>query len=290
MQPSTASTTARRSDSLARWAACIRGSFPIAAVAVAVLSGPGCKQGSKLAGKQEKPDLLESELRTREREILEARSENQQLRGLLDAYQRQGVPCANPGVAVAPGFVPHNSNSIGPALREIILGTGTGGRDDNNTPGDEGLMVVIVPKDDDGTAVKATGQACITAMEISKEGLKSPIGKWDVSAEQLRRTWKSGLLSSGYFVPLQWDRPPGTDRLRVSVRFTTPDGRSYETDKDVKVTPLAGWVNPVSPGPIIPNGPGIVVPPPAIPPEEILPPPSPSSFKPGAALAPVVSQ
>ena len=145
MQRRTASTTARRSESIARWAARIVGTLPIAAVAGALVMGQGCKQASKLTGKQEKPDLLESELRTREREILEARSENQQLRGLLDAYQRQGAPCANPGIAVPPGYVPHNSNSIGPALREITLGTGTGGRDDNNTPGDEGLMVVVVP-------------------------------------------------------------------------------------------------------------------------------------------------
>jgi len=287
MQRRTANTTARRSDPLARWAARICGALPIAAVAGAVLIGQGCKQASKLTGKQDKPDLLEAELRTREREILEARSENQQLRGLVDAYQRQGVPCANPGM---PGFVPHNSQSIGPALREVTLGSGTGGRNDNNIPGDEGLIAVIVPKDEDGTAVKATGHATVTAQEISKEGLKFPIGKWEVPADQLRRTWKSGLISSGYFVPLQWDRPPGSDRVRVSVRFTTPDGRSYETDKDVKVVPLPGFTQPGSLPPMIPTGPGIIVPPPAIPPEEILPPPNPSSFKPGAVLLPLIEK
>jgi len=260
---------ARRSELIARWVARICGALPIAAVAVAVGVGQGCKQASKLTGKQDKPDLLEAELRTREREILEARSENQQLRGLVEIYQRQGVPCANPGFAPS-GTVPHSSQSPGPALRDVTLGTGTGGRDDDNIPGDEGLMVVIVPKDDDGTTVKAMAHATVTALEVSKEGLKRPIGRWEVPPEQLRRTWKSGLLSNGYFVPLQWDTPPTTDRVRVILRFTTTDGRSYETDKDVKVTPLAGIAGT---HPMIPSGPGIIVPPPAIPPEEILPPP-----------------
>jgi hypothetical protein len=55
-----------------------------------VLIGQGCKQASKLTGKQEKPDLLESELRTREREILEARSEIPAIAGLLDNEAQNG--------------------------------------------------------------------------------------------------------------------------------------------------------------------------------------------------------
>src|SRR5918995_1270196 len=50
----------------------------------------------------------------------------------------------------------------------------------------------------------------------------------EVSLGQLRRTWRSGLLSSGYFVPLQWERPPTTARMRLVARLTTLDGRDYE--------------------------------------------------------------
>ena len=141
-------------------------------------------------------------------------------------------------------------------------------------------MVVIVPKDDDGTAVKATGHATVTALELSKEGLKRPIGKWEVSAEQLRRTWKTGLIGSGYFVPLQWDRCPTTDRVRVVLRFTSGDGREYEADRDVRVTPLSGMITPQVP--FVPAASGIIPsPPPVIPPEELLP-------QPGAVLGPAI--
>jgi len=216
----------------------------------------GCKSVNKLVGKQEKPDLLEAELRTRERELLEARGELQQLRLLTDVYQRQPQPLPCP-----PGGVIHQSGSAPYTLRDFQLGTGTGGRDDDGIPGDEGLQVVMVPKDEDGTAVKIPGRASVLAYEITQEGLKLPIGKWEVTAEQLKKTWKSGLLGGGYTVPLQWDRAPTTPRIRVVVRFTLQDGREYEADRDSNVTPLSGLApraptfgNELPPPTIVPPG------------------------------------
>ena len=217
-------------------------------------SSPGCKSLGKLAGKQEKPDLLEAELRTRERELLEARAELQQLRLLTDVYQRQPPPCPPGGVLHQSGATPFN-------LRDFQLGTGTGGRDDDGIPGDEGLQVVMVPKDEDGTAVKVPGRAAVLAYEITKEGHKLPIGKWEVTAEQLKKSWKSGLLGGGYSVPLQWDRAPTTSRIRVVVRFTLQDGREYEADRDSNVVPLPGFAprapafgNELPPPTVVPPG------------------------------------
>ena len=206
-----------------------------------VLMGSGCKLGS-LTGNDKKYDLLEAELRTRERELTEARAELNQTRLLNQTYQRQPQqphPGVGPGGWVDPTYSQHGGAPTLP-LREITLGTGTGGVDDDRQPGDESLQVVIIPKDDDGTAIKLPGKALVMAFEINRQGLKTQIGQWEVSPEQLRKTWRSGLLSSGYFVPLQWDKAPGTDRLRIAVRFTTLDGKDYEADKDVTVRPLPG--------------------------------------------------
>src|SRR5206468_2786386 len=93
------------------------------------------------------------------------------------------------------------------------------------------------------------------------------IGKWEVTPEQLRQTWRSGTFSSGYFVPLQWDRAPRTTRVRVSVRLVTLDGREFEADKDVTVRPL----------PSVGGGAGRGVAP--VPPPDVpeLPPPTPAA-------------
>ncbi|OWK36981.1 hypothetical protein FRUB_07903 [Fimbriiglobus ruber] len=223
-------------------------------------------------------DLLEAELRTRERELTDARAEANHLRLLTQTYQRQlqgqgGPPGAFPG---PPGVLPgQGGECVAPSyrtdtgsvptlpLREILIGTGTGGVDEDRHPGDESLMVVISPRDDDGTIVKIPARVIVFAFEVSREGHKTPIGKWDVPPEQLRKTWRGGLLSSGYFVPLQWDQPPGTPKVRVAVRFITLDGKEYEADKDVTVRPLPG-VGPHGPPPGSAPPPANELPPPSV--------------------------
>lgn len=220
----------------------------------------GCQQIRNIGGKNEKQDLLEAELRTREREILELRAENQQLRSLAEIYIRGGhaggVVVPGPVVTPPTGTVVTSGSSETVIIRTLTLATGTGGRDDDGLPGDETLQVVISPKDADGTAVKVPGKAVVTAFDILPEGQKVPIGRWDVPAEQLRKTWKGGLLGSGYFLPLQWDLPPTSGNVRVAVVFTTNDGRSFEADRDVQVKPLPGIGKAaptvVMPGPVPP--------------------------------------
>jgi hypothetical protein len=173
-------------------------------------------------------DSIEAELRTRERELADTKAALDQTRNLLHAYEASQRP--------VPATGPQPSGTVLP-LKEISLGRGTGGVDEDGLPGDEGLMVVIVPKDEDGSSIKVPGRVLIAAWEITPAGLKNPIGSWDIGAEKLRRTWKSGLISTGYFVPVPWQTPPSLDRVRVAVRMVTADGRAYEADRDVTVRP-----------------------------------------------------
>ncbi len=253
---------------ITRWVACVSQRTLVVTVA-GTLAVVGCKQIDKITKPNEKQEFLEAELRTREREVLELRAENQQLKQLTDIYQRQGGGPSD--IITGPVAIPTGMTSTSgstPLVSTMTLGTGTGGRDDDGRPGDETLQVVIVPKDLDGTAIKVPGKATVTAFEFTKEGAKIPIGRWDVAAEDIRRSWKGGLIASGYFVPLQWDQAPVSDKIRVAVRFTTNDGRSYEADKDVFVKPLPGLGNkssipltmPMSGGTVI-TAPMTVIPP-----------------------------
>ncbi len=185
----------------------------------------GCKSSQKY-------DLIEAELRTRNRELAEARGELDYYRGMSQVYQSQLSRTIDP--RSMPGNVPTAP------IKEIVLGSGTGGADNDSRPGDDALQVVLVPKDTDGSAVKVPGRVVVLAFEIAPNGTKVPIGRWDVAPDNLHKHWRSGLLSTGYFLAMQWDKPPTTDKLRVVVRMTTVDGRVYETDKDVGVRPLPG--------------------------------------------------
>lgn len=227
---------------------------------VACLLLAGCRGLRGIGKPDDRYELLTAELRTRERELIEARAELEHLRLLAQTYQRQTphMPaCPTPAFG-ATGGVPTLP------VREITLGSGTGGVDDDGQPGDESLTVVVVPRDDDGTAVKVPARVTVTAFEVTPQGLKFPIGRWEVPPDQVRRTWRTGILGSGYFVPLQWDKLPATGRVRVVAQVQTLDGQAFEADKDVTVRPLpgAGVRGPT------------VIPPPAVPdmPEQLPPP------------------
>lgn len=253
---------------------------------VCALLSAGCRSNNRY-------DLIEAELRTRERELADARAALDQNRNLLRAYEQSQRPAPGSG---APGpFLP---------VKDISFGRGTGGADEDGAPGDEGMVLVIVPKDEDGAAVKVPGRAVVAAWEVSPAGIKTPIGSWDVPADKLRRTWKSGLISTGYFVALPWQTLPTSDRVRVAVRLVTSDGRAYEADRDITVKPPSMAIprgvlpmpQPAPPGtgvPRLPAPPSVrepLFPDPLPRGAEELPPPSRSGTERGAILLPPVKQ
>jgi hypothetical protein len=225
---------------------------------------------------------MEAELRTRERELSDTRAQLEQAKNLNRAYGQQS-PNATPVSAHAPAYIP---------VKEIALARGTGGVDEDGVPGDEGLMVVVVPKDEDATAVKVPARVDIAAWEITPAGLKNPIGTWSLPAEKVRPTWRSGFISTGYFVAVPWQTYPSQEKVRIAVRLTTLDGRAFEADKDIFVklcqTPRLGPpgppFTPIPSGPLGPRPREPLFPDPLPPGVEELPPPIPEAR--GAKLLP----
>src|SRR5947209_570151 len=178
-------------------------------LAVLALAAASCRPNKRY-------DLIEAELRTKDRELADTRAALEQTKNLNRAYEQQlrypGAPGSPPPTAGPPTTIP---------VRDITLGRGTGGFDEDGLPGDEALMVVIVPQDLDGSAVKVPSGAVVSAFEVLPNGLKNPIGNWDVPPDKLRPTWRWGLFGSGYHITLPWQTYPATDRPRVVVRLTT---------------------------------------------------------------------
>jgi len=204
----------------------------------------------------QRSNLVEAELRTRERELRDIKDD-------LDHYQWQNEALVRELQAVRQGSgIPPELAAQTYTVKQITLGRGTGGYDDGHGPGDEGLQVVLEPKDGDGHTIKAPGALHVEAQEISSEGLKIPFSSWDVMPEQLRRTWRNGFISTGYFVVLPWKNWPSSERLRITARFLLSDGRQFEADKDltIRLTPMA-YRKPTSgpdllgpPVPALPDG------------------------------------
>jgi len=200
---------------------------------------------------------VEAELRRRETELHETRDELERAQAINETLQRElcalrQTPSPPPTSLSGKAPVP-SSHVVAPlgTIKDIALSRQTGGLDEDRLPGDEALQVVVEPRDYDGHALKVHGQLQVTALEILPEGVKKPLSTWEVSDDQLRRSWKTGLFGSGFYVVLPWQCPPSATKLRVIVRFTQADGRLFEADRDVTVRLL-----PI-PKPALPAGPEV---------------------------------
>lgn len=191
----------------------------------------GCRSNTR-------QDVLEAELRARDRTISKLRGELAAAQMMSQALEHEflDTPLSKPHPEQFAGQPV--ATVLGSPLKEIELARGTGGIDDDGQPGDEALMVVVVPKDHDGSEVKAAGTLRVSAYEITESGVKLPLSTWEVPALNLRRKWKSGLFSTGYHVRLEWKNPPTTERLRVVAQLTLLTGQVYEADRDVKIRRL----------------------------------------------------
>lgn len=204
----------------------------IAAIIIVMLSLSLAIAGCKAP----RGDLVEAELRTKERMLRETQSELERTRLVNEALERDYMNRQDGR--------PRSDNSGFASPKDITLANGTGGLDEDRLPGDEALMLVVLPRDEDGQPVRAVGTLSVGVWEVMPGGQKVGLSQWEVSATDLRRTWKSGLLGSGYHVILPWKKFPSTEKLRVAVQLTLPDGRVYETDKDISIRPMPGQLPP----------------------------------------------
>jgi hypothetical protein len=175
-------------------------------------------------------DRVESELRARETELREVKEELDRSRAYANGLQAElsavsGIPAPISGQPPITAY----------PIRSLVLGRQTGGREDHSGSGDQLLQVVVEPHDAEDQAVKVPGSLVVQALEITPEGAKRPLSTWEVPSDQLRRSWHSGLLSTGYTIVLPWKRCPTTEKLRVVAQFKLPDGRVFEADKDVTI-------------------------------------------------------
>jgi len=228
-----------------------------------------CALALFLGGCRNPCELVERELHSKETEIYNLRADNNRLTTCNEALWREVQTLR--GTSASP-LTPEEASQTYP-LRSLVLGRQTGGLDEDSLPGDEALQVMVEPQDADGHTLKVPGTLLIRTLEITPEGLKKPLSSWEISGDSLRRSWRSGLFSTGYYLILPWKCWPSTEKVRVIATLVLSDGRPFEAERDVKVrvTP-AEYRKPAS-SPVLPAPPPVpTLPVPPIP-QEPLPPP-----------------
>jgi hypothetical protein len=100
----------------------------------------------------------------------------------------------------------------------------------------DGLAVVFEPRDDDERLVTAGGDVAIVAYDPTVAGGPegAPLAKWDVPSTETLAHFRRTSRARGLHFTLPWQgRVPAGDHVRVFVKLTTFDGRSFEADATV---------------------------------------------------------
>ena len=115
----------------------------------------------------------------------------------------------------------------------------TGGLAASDHAGDQGLMVVVEPRDAQGRRIDALGDLHVTAVDPASSGAAAQAGRWEFTAAETA-VLPSGAPGGGIHLNLPWpDGPPKSHQLRLHVSYVTAAGRKFEVDQPVEVA-LAG--------------------------------------------------
>jgi hypothetical protein len=127
----------------------------------------------------------------------------------------------------------------------------TGGVDLDHQPGDEGLMLVVEPRNSDGHYVPLPGAVSIVVLDPSKTGQEARVARWDFQSDETLPHIRQTLFGRGIHFQLPWPHEsPNSEILEVHVRYTTADGRRLETKRQIQadsLAPATGRWTPASP-------------------------------------------
>jgi hypothetical protein len=219
---------------------------------------------------------LEYEHETTIKELEAMRRENSQLRGRLGPSGAEPPPPRGSGSAASPSdredaiddtdlippeiFVPPAMNGpqrapqnasppadpsakIGPRDKEIthvaLARRSLSGVDFDARPGDDGLSIVVEPRNAADEIVAAPGPITVVVLDYAYQGQqssKAQVARWDLAQSDVERFLEESPPDEGIQLHLFWpEHAPEHERLRVHVRYHTADGRRLESQEDVRV-------------------------------------------------------
>ncbi|MCA9186401.1 MAG: hypothetical protein R3E01_11345 [Pirellulaceae bacterium] len=120
--------------------------------------------------------------------------------------------------------------------RIVVNSRLTGGYDFDGRPGDEGLFVVVEPRNHGGQYVALPGNISIVVLDASQSGSAARIARWDFDAADTVNKLRNTMFGKGIHLQLPWPGgPPNTDRVMVFARYVTVDGRKLEAKREVTI-------------------------------------------------------
>jgi hypothetical protein len=112
----------------------------------------------------------------------------------------------------------------------------TGGLDRDNAGGDEGILVMVEPRNDQGQLVKSPGAVSVVVMDPAASGDAARVARWDFQAHEFDDHFKRSTFGTGLQYELSWPGEAPTNRdLVLFVRYIGADGAKVTTEAPLHV-------------------------------------------------------
>lgn len=148
------------------------------------------------------------------------------------------------GPAVAPPTNPARSEDVASITLDHKV---TAGYDDDGRPGDDGVRVVVEPRNAEGQIIAAPAKISVVLMDPLLPGESARLGRWDFTADQSAQSYDKTAESEGMHLELPWYQAvPGHRELHMFVRYHTADGRKLDVDHSVTVALRPGQTAPIA--------------------------------------------
>ncbi|MGI8979666.1 MAG: hypothetical protein ACR2FY_10595 [Pirellulaceae bacterium] len=114
-----------------------------------------------------------------------------------------------------------------------LSGLHTCGMDLDHQPGDDGLSILIEPRNAANQFVPLAAPVSVVVLDPNKTGEDARLARWDFTAAEATEKLVKGD-TRGIHLKLPWPaKPPASARLEVFVRYETPDGKKLQGEKEV---------------------------------------------------------
>ena len=115
----------------------------------------------------------------------------------------------------------------------------TGGYDRDGHPGDEGVMVVIEPRNAEGQFVPILGEVTIKLIDPSIHTPdRQTFAQWKLTPRQASGKMRRSLLGRGVHLELAWPAsPPKADEFELQVSYRTSGGKQLTSKRTIHIDP-----------------------------------------------------
>jgi hypothetical protein len=159
-------------------------------------------------------------------------------RSTSGANSRSGSMMMASKLGSAVAFTPSGDSR---RVATIVLNrTLTGGISAETGSADQGLLVVVEPRDREGRTVDAPAEMSVVVIDPALEGNASRVARWDFPAAETAALFRRAGSTAAIHLTTAWPAdPPMHDKLQLFVRYVTADGRKLQADMPIEVA-LAG--------------------------------------------------